>query len=290
MNFWQILAGVFNAKPAPSTPKPPAPTPSTPSAIRYVEGLGVMQPGDRQSYLTDAQIAGSSFIVPRERWKYLEPVRGSYDFTRLDSQIKRAKQAGKMFVLPVMTGMDCNPPWLDGTHNGETLIPWSSDLRDSYRKLHERLAAKYARDAQLGMVWITGPTIPSQEMHLNGFEDSPGFSSDRMLLAWMDSIDLIGYLYPGVSATLSISTQKPVKEYLNDVIEYAIKTLGQRAVFQINSLGTHTNVKAEHIVKLKELHARGFRVGAEMVGPGHTAAFGKLPEASFFVRYPQDVR
>jgi hypothetical protein len=268
----------------------PVPDDPEPIAIRFVEGNGVMQQGDRQSVLSDAQIAASDFVVPRDRWKYLEPRRGEYDFSRLDAQIQRAKKAGKKFVLPVMTGSDCTPDWVQGDRVNGVLVPWSSDLAVRYRLLHEKMAAKYASDPLLGEVWITGPTCTSsQEMHTNGFEGSPGYTSNLMMRAWLQSIDTIADLYPETSAVLSISTQKPVTAYLDDVIYYAMQSLGDRAVFQINSLGTQTNLSATHMAKLLELHERGRRIYAEMVGPGHTAALSKLPEASGFILYPGDI-
>lgn len=291
MGFWSDLFAWFKPKPQPPKPPvpvPPSPEPPNPSAIRYVEGHGVMQQGDRQSVLTEAQIAASDFVVPRDRWKYLEPHPGDYDFSRLDSQIQRAKKAGKKFVLPVMTGADCTPDWVQGDRVNGVLVPWSAHLAASYDLLHELLADKYANDPMLGMVWITGPTIPSQEMHVNGFDSAPGFTADKMARAWFDTIDTIANLYPNVSATLSISTQKPVLSYLDQVIEYAIGVLGDRAVFQVNSLGNQTNMAASHMQKLLELHRRGRRVGAEMVQPGNTAGLAKFPERDFAVIYPND--
>lgn len=270
----------------------PVPPPPKPTSIRYVEGFGLMQPGDRQRPLTDAEINHPKvdFIVPRDRWKYLEPSAGKYDFTYLDAQIQRARKAGKKYVLPVMTGAGCTPDWVEGTRVDGVLEPWSVPLARAYKSLHGELADRYADDPYLGMVWITGPTFSSsQEMHTNGWDQEfTDFHSTLMQLAWQDSIATVANLYPNVSAVLSISTQKPVLGYLDSVIDYAIERLGKRAVFQVNNLGKQTDVTAPHIQKLKQLHAQGYRVGAEAVQPGNTAGFSKLPEKSFVVGYPGD--
>lgn len=269
-----------------------APDPPKPELIRYVEGYGLLQPGDRQRPLTDAEINHPKvdFVVPRDRWKYLEPTDKSYDFSYLNAQIQRIRKAGKKYVLPVMTGAGCTPDWVGGRRVDGVLIPWSVDLSSRYRSLHAALSGIYANDPLLGMVWITGPTFSSsQEMHTNGWDrEFENFNNELMRLSWVDSIDTVATYYPNVSAVLSISTQKPVLGYLDQVIDYAIKKLGQRAVFQVNSLGKQTDVTAPHIQKLKELKRKGYRVGAEMVQPGNTAGLSKMPELDFAVLYPGD--
>jgi hypothetical protein len=270
----------------------PTPLPPSPGPIRKVEGLGLMQPGDRQRPLTDAEINHPKvdFVVPRDRWKYLEPTPGSYDFSYLDAQIRRIRKAGKKYVLPVMTGAGCTPDWVEGPRVDGVLAPWTYELRKGYHKLHDQLSNRYAADPLLGMVWITGPTFTSsQEMHTNGWDNEfADFGSDLMQVSWKDSINTIADLYPNVSSVLSISTQKPVLGYLDQVIDHAIKELRQRAVFQVNNLGKQTDVTAPHIQKLKEIRKRGYRIGAEMVQPGNTAGLSKMSELDFAVLYPGD--
>lgn len=270
----------------------PTPVPPKPEPIRYVEGYGLLQPGDRQRPLTDAEINHPKvdFVVPRDRWKYLHAGQGRFTPDYFDDQVTRIRKAGKKFVIPVMTGAGCTPDWVSGVRVDGVLAPWTKTLAIEYASLQRHLANKYLNDPLLGMVWITGPTFSSsQEMHTNGWDQEfEDFSNDLMQISWKDSIDTVAYLYPNVSAVLSISTQKPVLGYLGQVIDYAIKKLGQRAVFQVNSLGKQTDVTAPHIQKLKELKRKGYRVGAEMVQPGNTAGLSKMPELDFAVLYPGD--
>lgn len=270
--------------------------------VRYVNGYGVLQPGDRQYQLTDATLRNPrvAFIVLRDRWKYLEPTDNHFDASYLLAQRKRAVAAGKSYVLAVMTGGGSTPAWIKGDRfriKGESVLaPWAPDLAPQYLALQTWLAnlevapgVKVKDDPALAEVWVSGPTIPSQEMNLNGLESARGYSSAKMLVAWKQSIDTIAQLYPGVSCVLSISGQPPVQKYQPDVIAYAKQKLGKRAVFQFNSLGPQTQHNYTSLVQLRTLHGQGYRVGAEMVQANSLAGLATFPERDFAVVYPPDV-
>jgi hypothetical protein len=263
-----------------------------------LKGYGLLQPGDRQRTLTNAEIGHKnvSFLVLRDRWSFLEPTKGKYNFDYLLGQMERCIKFNKPFTVSIMTGDDCNPIYLPKKQ------PWSTIITARYELLHHELRlAMQARGinfTKIAGIWLTGPTIPSQEMHLkhSGGVDAtkfPGYMPSKMQNAWSDSISCISRVWGDVATQfiLSISGQTPVyKSYLDSVIEKAINTLGQNSVaFQHNSLGTQTSLGSNHHKKLLQLHSRGLRVGAEMVQPGHTAAIPNFPEADFIVLYPQDI-
>lgn len=250
-------------------------------------GYGLLQPGDRQRALTDSEIKNknTSFVVLRERWSYLEPTQGKYDFSRLLQQMNRCKKLGKPYTISVMTGDDCNPDWLVKRQ------PWSLSNLKSYASLQSNLSNTLKKGdyfSHVVGVWITGPTVPSQEMHLNGADKYTGYSVSKMESAWKEAIKVVNACYPDQTLILSISGQSSVKPYLDKVIAQA-KLLGKdRVVFQHNSLGTQTSTSASHHKTLLNLYREGFSVGAEMVQPGHVAGIKKFPQAQYIVLYPGD--
>lgn len=258
--------------------------------MALLRGYGVLQGGNRNNFLSDAEIKSVDFVVLRDRWSYLESKKGQYDFSVLISQMKRCVKLKRPFTISVMTGDDCNPSYLNKKQ------PWSGSNLLEYRKLHRNIRhSMHDVFIDLGFiaeVWITGPTVPSQEMHLKGAQKFSGFSNSKMLAAWKVATQIIDEVWGDLntSFTLSISGENAVyRTYLQDVIDYVIETFGDRAAFQHNSLGTQTNVNAQHHKKLLELYKKGHRVGCEMVAPDNVQAISKFPEASFVVLYPSDL-
>lgn len=259
--------------------------------MKNLKGYGLLQPGNRQRALTDSEIKSVDFVVLRERWSYLEPTQGNYDFKRLLQQMDRCKKFNKPYTVSVMTGDDCNPVRPDGTSWLAQRQPWSLSNLKSYASLQSNLSNALKKGdyfSHVAGVWITGPTVPSQEMHLNGANNYTGYSVSKMVSAWKEAIRIANTYYQDQTLILSISGQSSVKPYLDTVIAEA-KALGKdRVVFQHNSLGTQTSTSALHHKTLLNLYREGFSVGAEMVQPGHYAGIKKFPQAQYVVLYPGD--
>jgi hypothetical protein len=191
-----------------------------------------------------------------------------------------------------MTG-ECSPEWIKGPRlkfgkYTNLLAPWTPELLVQYNIFVQALATMYASDSYLCGVWISGPTTSSQEMHTNGLEKVAGYSPQKMREAWLKSVKIVSDSFTECANILSVSGQNPVQSYIKDVIEETKKLGKQRAVFQHNSLGTQTSLSAVHHKHLLSLHSQGYRVGAEMVQPGHYQGIKKFPQASFVVLYPGD--
>lgn len=249
--------------------------------VSKMKGYGLLQPGNRQRALTDAEIKSVDFVVLRDRWFYLDK-----DFDRLYQQMDRCKKLKKPYTVSVMTGDDCAPT------NIVERQPWNLDNLKRYSDLQVKLSTQLKERGYLDSVcgvWITGPTVPSQEMHLNGADKYSGYSKDKMVTAWKKAIETIHTCYPDRVAVLSISGQSSVVSYLDTVLNEAKRTFAKdKIVFQHNSLGTQTSTSATHHKKLLELHNQGYGVGAEMVQPGQTAGIKKFPQAKYIVLYSGD--
>ena len=260
----------------------------------FIQGYGVLQNGQRAP-LKDEQIKHDDikFVVLRDWWARLNPAKDKYDFSHLEKQAERVRDAGKRFILGPMTG-DAGPRWIPtpraswrngGNDYRDVALPWGSPMLDEYEKLINKLSSEFAAATP---IWITGPTVASQEMHTNGVDKVVGYSSKKMELAWIRAINIVQSRFN--NCILSISGQSPVLKYLESVIQEA-KDLGKASIsFQHNSLGHQTTPAAAHEHRMRSLFFEGYNSGREMIQPGNTAAIKYHAKfIHYCVLYPQDV-
>jgi hypothetical protein len=304
--------------PTPDPDPDPDPTPDPeppPGPSRVLSGYGVMQQGNRQGVLSDALITHPkiSFVVPRDRWKYLEPQDDVFNFSYMLSQMRRARAAGKSYVVPVMTGGSSTPIHVAGprfarANEEPCLVPWAPSIPIEYRKLHLALAnaeivpgVKVKDDPYNVGVWITGCTVPSQEAHLNGMENAPGFSAAGMRTNWSACGRVIKDCYPNKPGIFSLSGQRPVQAYQPQVLSDLKGMFGRSVYFQHNSFKAVFEPNATHVAALRQLDSEGYRTGVEAVvtaadDPGRFGSanvmdgINKYPWCEYFVNYPNDVK
>jgi hypothetical protein len=265
-------------------------------------GYGLLQGGNRNNALTAAQFANPkiSFIVLRDGWSKQEPRDDAFDFRYNAAQIRRCRKAGKGYIVAPMTGAS-TPTFVPGPRyknsKGETVIaPWSPAIPQQYAAFVYALAnsevdgLKVKDDPLAIAVWCTGPTVASQELHLNGLEKAPGYSPTGIVKNFTACIKSTHAAFPGRPGILSVSGQTAVQKYQPQIIAAMKAEYGKDAIFQHNSLGKQTSVTATHHRLLLDLKRQGYRVGAEMVQPGNAAGLVKFPERDYAVLYPGDER
>jgi hypothetical protein len=287
------------------SPVPPVPPPAP--SRKLIAGPGLMQGGERNNSLTDAQFANPKlkFFTLRDRWNLQEKTNDVFNFSYNNGQIKRCEKVNKPFVLGNMTGASCTPDHVPGQRitiqekNGPQtlLLPWSPAIPIEYGKfLHAQsnsivgnTGVKLKDHPLLSLVWITGPTISSQEMHSNPVRNLINATTEK---AWVDNwnkcIDLTKQNYPNVPGVLSLSGQPGFQKGQAQVVAHFKKVYGKDAHFQHNSLGTQTTLSALHHQLVLQQAKEGYRIGFEQVQPGHVSALSKAPEANFNVLYPRD--
>ena len=264
-------------------------------------GYGMLQGGSRNNALSAAQFSNPklSFFVLRDRCAKQNASPNRFDFTYNANQIRRARKAGKGYIVATMTGVDATPTFVAGprykTSKGESVIaPWSPAIADWYAGYIYAQAntavdgVKVKDDPACLAVWCTGPTVPSQELHLNGLENAPGYNPAGIVANWKACIKATHAAFPNKPGILSISGQSAVLKYQPQIIAAMQAEYGKNAIFQHNSLGKQTNVNAPHHKLLLDLKRQGYRVGAEMVQPGNTAGLVKFPQRDYAVLYPGD--
>jgi hypothetical protein len=292
--------------------------PSATAAPRAPHGYAIYPPGNRQYFPGDSLSAELlahtpiEWILWRDRWKYMEPQKDAYDLSLMKRELARYFAAGKKVGILVMTGSECTPDWLPGDRHQGALVPWAKSIAVEFDELLAEIArlevtpgVPLADDPRLVLVYPTGPTVPSHEMHLHGMERAPGFSSEKMYQAWARAIDSQHRHFPKVAGGLAISVQAPVRGHLDRVIAKLQQTKGkQLATFQHNGLsnkvGIRTGGYGAH-QRLFQLHAQGWIVGAEMLTSAAVSpnwmetdnvmvAVRHLPVGTFFVGYAPDWR
>lgn len=266
-------------------------------------GYGMLQGGSRNNALTNAQFAHPklSFFVLRDRCYKQNPRPDHYDFTYNANQIRRCRKAGKGYIVAPMTGAAATPDFVAGprfkNNKNETVIaPWSPAIADWYAKYiyaqaNTEVDGLKVKDDPLCLCpWVTGPTVPSQELHLNGLEKAPGYNPAGIVANWKACIKATHAAFPNKPAILSLSGQSAVLKYQPQIIAAMKAEYGKDAIFQHNSLGKQTNVNAAHHRLVLEQGREGYHIGAEMVQPGNTAGLAKFPQRDYAVLYPGDER
>lgn len=266
-----------------------------------LKGYGLLQPGDRQRVLTNSEIGHKalSFMVLRDRWKYINPRKDFIDLDRLIDQIERCHKFNKNYIPAIMTGQDCTPDWLPGQrlnwkHDGRTyknvLAPWLPVIWQQYEVVLQELAELVDNDPLCCGVWVNGPTVASQEMHTNGVDKQPGYSNSAMVTNWFKTSSIFNSYFKKANFIYSISGQNAAG-YVPSVISNAkLAHPKDRLYFQHNSLGKQTALGSNHHKMLLQLHKEGYRVGAEMVQPNEVAGISRFPEANYIVLYPNDIK
>lgn len=257
-----------------------------------LKGYGLLQGGKRNNALTDAQFKHPKieFVVLRDRWNVQEPRDDVFNFTYNAAQIRRCRKFGMPYVVAPMTGVGGIP-----SHAGSRI--WASTIPREWAKFIQMQAntsvggVKVKDDPLLAAVWLGCLGEPSQEGHLNGLENTSGYSPAAMLsvIKACGDATIAAFDVPGTKFIYSVSGQRAVQAYQPAALDYFKAKLGKaRFLAQHNSLGTQTSVTATHHRILLDLHRQGYRVGAEMVQPGNTAGLAKFPERTYAVLYPGD--
>src|SRR5258707_2088131 len=99
-----FLGGFFFATSLPASLY--AEVPAIPRGVFSLAGVG--EPAD-PSVLSDPDVDGISVRYP---WRKLEPSKGVYDWTFVDSEMARAAKAGKMAILRILCEGPASPRWV----------------------------------------------------------------------------------------------------------------------------------------------------------------------------------
>lgn len=258
-----------------------ASTNSLPSNIRQPAGFFVMQQVDGQN-VSDAKLKSPRWtgIVIRERWSTLEPQLNEFNWTFTDTQISRAKQFGKKYILAIYTG-DNDPPWLNVPLYRGAPLPWDAKMLAEHGTMVQKLGERYAHDTELVGVEIGGPTrgpSGSLEMHLAaGLTFQSGYSERVLIDSWKQCVDQYAAAFPEC-ALISDGGVAPgggKASITQAVFDYLFTKYPDRANFSHCALKASTPEDALHHQLVVSMEKRGARIGFEMIGPSVGGANGE---------------
>jgi hypothetical protein len=174
-------------------------------------------PGKTSSLTTRASLLGNSFIdgiVIPVGWADIEPSKGVYDFSSIDSTLQLATNANKAATIVVFTGKNSYPSWLGSSgvtfwtdQKGSTLIdPSSTAFAPLWDQTIAELGKHYDSNAtvrQVSMCGLTGtlcgPRFP---------EFPPNTTFDTLQSNWQSVINNYATAFPHTFLNLEVqSTQ-----------------------------------------------------------------------------------
>ncbi len=162
---------------------------------------------DADQYMGLPYVSGA---LIRVRWSEIEPVEGRYDFSRIESQLKSIRAAGKNWSLGVIAGRDV-PRWLLQKTDARMAIQfrgkpyqivpfWNQSYQAYASQLAQALAKQYGRDPKLALVYVPQQTANGIEGHFNGtpFDDlrAAGLTQDHWLAASESAIKAYTKAFP----------------------------------------------------------------------------------------------
>tara|TARA_B100000282_G_scaffold159861_1_gene115483 strand:+ start:411 stop:1406 length:996 start_codon:yes stop_codon:yes gene_type:complete len=119
-------------------------------------------------------------VLIRARWAEIEKTPGQFDFSRIDTQLRQFKDAGKKWSLGVVAGHS-SPSWLkegvgaeyftlNSRRAGQVSVPyfWNGYVQERLSVLAKALADRYGDDESLAVVYVPQMTSNGIEGHFNG--------------------------------------------------------------------------------------------------------------------------
>lgn len=256
--------------------------------VRQPAGYFVLQEVGSQN-VKDDKLASPVFsgIVIRQRWSAMNPAANVYNWTFLDQQVARARRLGKRYILAIYTGNNA-PQWLGVPIFKTAPLPWDEKMLSAHGRMVAALGQRYGGDANLVGVELGGPTrgpSGSLEMHLaDGLVQYPGYSPERVALAWIRCIDQYGAAFRNC-ALISDGGVAPGgrnASITQAVFDHLARSYPMQANFSHCSLKANTQESSVHHAIVVNMARRGHAIGFEMVGPSVAGVDGENGPVSRF--------
>ncbi len=233
------------------------------------KGIYVLIPFEKRKDNMDAVLNNPdvSGICIAAEWRELEPEEGKYDFSLIDSVLRKAAAKNKTVSLRVLPGIS-TPEWVyrkgakrfeftDRNPNHGDLagrristyqkalsmpVPWDTVFLSCWEKFVAAYGSHYRMTGNIAMIHITGPTRHSAEMHLpKEPEDKKnwiaiGYSPQKMIGAWKRCIAAYASAFPQTPVVLNLSPVIFNDEVMETVVRYGYEKYGQRFFMQNNIL------------------------------------------------------
>ena len=174
-------------------------------------------------------------------WKDVEPVRGQFDWSRLDQAISQAKQANKKVTLAVITG-HLSPDWLlEGTSylsynlkGKDMMIPpsWDAVYLYEYERFISEFGLKYNNNETVSLVHMTISGGNSFEMHFHGMSEfetiKMGYTPQQHVSAWKRIISAYNAAFPNKHLDVEVHPIFDNEYVAENVVQCGKDIIGER--------------------------------------------------------------
>ena len=181
---------------------------------------------DDRTY-TNPNVAGITF---RTSWADLEPTKGNFDWSKLDTVFNASEKNGKWVELVLIPGFG-TPAWalqgvqtgtfsvLYGPGKGEDLslpLPWDQVYLNRWFTFLRAVSARYENRPSFIKIAADGPTSITGEMTLpNTPADlctwvEAGYTSDRIIAAWKQVFSNYAQIFPRQYFSLALFPPLPI--------------------------------------------------------------------------------
>jgi Beta-galactosidase len=244
------IAGTARAKEIPKLP-------------RGVFSLAKLGAAASPDVLSNPSVTGISI---RQPWRKIEPSKGNYDWTFLDSEVARAEKAGKLVLLHIPTEGPSTPPWVfeKGVqtftyedHNpyhkdkaGRIAVYWDETYLGEKKALIEAAGKHFASRPAVRVVAAVCVSshggdwnVPHTPVDVKRWREI-GFTAEKVLGVCKQIIDVTMQSFPSQFVTLAVNPSGRLEpgrdELARRVVQYAREQYPGRFIVQKNSLAAVT--------------------------------------------------
>lgn len=239
-----------------------APLPPPPSSGSG-QVFALLDPGESATSMSQfAQLSTVDGLAFRARWRDMEPVQGSYDWSQLDAAISAATGQNKRYTVHVGASGGAWPAWLTGagaqtysfTFAAATVIdpvPWDAVYLAKFGSFVDALATHIRDRGALAALRAVSVGVPIAEMSVVGCRNgllggALVYDRSQYLSAWRSTVAKFAAAFPDntvlVSAPVSVicMPDNDGGQFLTDVLSPVPGGAAHLAVFaaDLNALGS----------------------------------------------------
>jgi len=268
IDLWCALAAALLTFPIVAAARPAQSR--APAGIPAPNGLVLVIENKPQENRLNLRALNSPYIggvALQIRWRDIEPIQGSPDWSKLDQLFTAAEASRKWVQLLIFPGF-FSPPWaFEGVrtemfpiqygpdkHTVEKLpLPWDEIYLNRWFAFVKQLSDRYGKSPAFRVVAAAGPTSVSAEFTLPSKPEDVrtwlkvGYTPRKYIAAWQKTFRNYADNFPNQYVSLSLGFGLNIDDHgkiapherkltRQEIIDAAIGLLGRRFVLQFSNL------------------------------------------------------
>lgn len=224
---------------------------------------------------------GIDGVALQESWNQLEPIHGTYYWTRLDAALLLAKQNGKKATLHILASPH-TPSWLAGLgaqyfsgtdirgRSISDVVPWDGIYLKEYATFLNALSAHLSSVGLMATVFDVSVVVPTSEMNLvacqnNSLSSDIPYDRAKYLTAWEQTGDAIATAFPSAYKFVSPPVHDQIclpsqdASFYPDIMNYFSQKYGHTFLMFAADLTAEGSQRAENHLNLVPESGLGFQ-------------------------------